>query len=58
MNESSSGTIGGGFYWGSWPQGQYGWICPKCNKGISPNVTYCPCNDWTYTNQGGSGSIG
>jgi hypothetical protein len=20
-----------------------GWICPQCNRGVSPNVTVCPC---------------
>lgn len=21
-----------------------GWICPKCNQGISPDITTCPCH--------------
>lgn len=25
-----------------WPT--TGWICPKCNRGIAPTVTVCPCS--------------
>ena len=21
-----------------------GWICPRCNQGVSPDVKTCPCN--------------
>ena len=23
---------------------QYGWICPKCGRVMSPTTPYCPCN--------------
>lgn len=23
---------------------QSGWICPKCNCGVSPNTLVCPCS--------------
>lgn len=28
----------------------YGWICPKCGRTLSPNTAVCPCNDkWEVT---------
>jgi len=29
------------------PFGMTGWICPKCNRGISPFVNVCPCTNYT-----------
>ena len=26
-----------------------GWICPKCNRGISPFVDVCPCTSYNNT---------
>lgn len=51
MNETSGGPIGGWRYTVSWPQGRYGWICPKCNAGVSPEIQKCPCS---YILQGGA----
>lgn len=28
---------------------QIGWICPKCRRGINPNVAYCNCDNNHYT---------
>ena len=28
--------------------GRYGWICPVCGRGNSPNNSYCTCRGWTY----------
>lgn len=28
-----------------------GWTCPRCNHGVSPYISVCPCGD------GGSGSV-
>ena len=27
---------------------RYGWICPVCGRGNSPNNSYCTCRGWTY----------
>lgn len=24
--------------------GRYGWICPKCNRALSPDTRECPCS--------------
>ena len=30
--------------------GETGWICPKCGRGIAPWKSYCDCNsNWTIT---------
>ncbi len=26
-----------------------GWICPKCQRGNSPDVLTCQCNQWFTT---------
>lgn len=28
--------------WG-WPQ--YGWVCPKCGRVLSPTTSSCPCSE-------------
>lgn len=27
------------------PKMQYGWVCPVCGRGLSPQTTACPCKD-------------
>ncbi len=27
------------------PQWRDGWVCPVCNKGISPDINICPCTE-------------
>lgn len=43
------------YYWAQTPVRQ-GWICPKCHKGISPDIQVCPCIPlefmWTTTGTG------
>ena len=31
-------------------EGILGWICPICNKGVSPYATSCPCSFNIYYN--------
>lgn len=26
------------------PPAHTGWVCPKCNQGVSPALTRCPCS--------------
>ena len=28
---------------------QIGWICPKCNRGVNPNLNHCDCDNGQYT---------
>jgi hypothetical protein len=25
-----------------------GWVCPKCNRGNSPDVLSCPCHQYVF----------
>lgn len=27
------------------PKMQYGWVCPVCGRGLSPQTMVCPCKD-------------
>ena len=29
----------------------YGWVCPKCGRAMSPTATYCPCHNENVVHQ-------
>lgn len=35
-------------YIGDLPPKQYGWICPKCGRVMSPTTPFCPCGGHGY----------
>lgn len=51
MEQTTAGDSGY-YYLYTYPQ-RYGWICPKCNRGVSPDIQVCPCDSYiTYTTSG------
>lgn len=56
---NGSNSILNGLKIGDWPPGpqigdtpsascgwvQYGWVCPKCGRVLSPTTTSCPCSE-------------